>query len=297
MRRREFLATAAGSGLALAMGASAMQPIQRSGPAVLKLGLAAYSLRQYLTAAAGTQGAIDLIGFLDYCKKIGVGGAELTSYYFPTEVTLQYLNALKRHAHMAGLTISGGAIRNDYCQPAGEKLNADMAHTEQWINHYAELGAPVIRIFAGKAPTGEGEDVVIARCVETIGKACEMAGKRGVMLALENHGGITTKSETMLKIIQAVNSPWFGVNLDTGNFSSGPDPYAEMAKIAPYSINVQVKTDVTISGKKEPADYGKIMKILKDANYSGWVVLEYEGAEEPYAAIPKHIEQMRAAMG
>lgn len=292
--RRGFL-KAAGGLLAATPVLSAMQPIQRQGPAELKLGLAAYSLRQYLTAPDGTEGKIDLIGFLDYCAKVGLGGAELTSYYFPAEVTLQYLNAVKRHAHMAGLTITGGAIRNDFCQAPGEALDKDMAHTEQWINYYAELGAPVIRIFAGAAPKGEPEDAVIARCVENIHKACELAGKRGVMLALENHGGITATAETMMKIVQQVDSPWFGVNFDSGNFHSA-DPYAELALIAPYTINAQIKTDMSIGGKKEPADLPRVLQILKDAKYSGWVILEYEGDEPPYDAIPKYVEQLRAAL-
>ena len=296
MRRREFMAAALTTGLAASTRIVAMQPIQRSGPSILKLGLAAYSLRQHLKAAPGSEGALDLIGFLDYCKKLGVGGAELTSYYFPSEVTPQYLNALKRHAHMAGLTICGGAIRNDFCQPPGEGLQKDLAHTEQWVNSYAELGAPAIRIFAGKVPDGDSEDAAIARCIDAIGAACETAGKRGVMLALENHGGVTAKAETMLKIVQAVDSPWFGVNLDSGNFTSGGDPYAELAMIAPYAINAQIKTDVVVDGKKTPADYGRIVQILRDANYSGWVVLEYEGAAPPYEAIPVEIEKIRAAI-
>ena len=157
--------------------------------------------------------------------------AELTSYYFPAEVSAPYLNALKRHAHFAGLTISGGAIRNDYCQKPGMELDKDMAHTEAWINYYAELGAPVIRIFAGTVPTGDTIDAAIARCIENCEKACEFAGRRGILLALENHGGITARAEDMLKIVQGVKSPWFGVNLDSGNFSTGPDPYAELAMI------------------------------------------------------------------
>jgi sugar phosphate isomerase/epimerase len=274
----------------------AMQPIKRPGSATYKLSLAAYSLRQYLQAKAGEPGAIDLIGFLDYVAKLGLAGAELTSYYFPEEVHPQYLHAIKRHAHMAGLTISGGAIKNDYCQPPGIRLDQDLAHTEKWINHYADLGAPVIRVFAGHAAVGETEEAVIARCIQATEKACELAGKRGVILGIENHGGITARAETMLKIVQGVQSPWFGVNLDSGNFTSGSDPYAELAMLAPFAVNVQVKTEVTIDGKKQPTDLARLVKILRDHGYSGWLVLEYESAEDPYQGIPKAIDALRAAV-
>jgi sugar phosphate isomerase/epimerase len=300
MDRRGFIgrsAVAAGI-FASAWGGSAagMQPLKRPGVASYKLSLAAYSLRQYLQAAAGTPGAIDLIGFLDYCAKLGLSGAELTSYYFPAEVHPQYLHALKRHAHMAGLTISGGAIKNDYCQPPGMKLDEDLAHTEKWINFYADLGAPVIRIFAGQVPSGESEDMAVSRCIAAVEKACELAGKRGIILAIENHGGITARAETMLKIVQGVQSPWFGVNLDSGNFTSGSDPYAELAMIAPYAVNAQIKMEMTIDGKKQPADLGRVVKILRDHGYSGWLVLEYETAEDPYQGVPKAIDALRAAV-
>jgi sugar phosphate isomerase/epimerase len=273
-----------------------MQPIKRPGPSSYKLSLAAYSLRQYLQLPAGMAGAIDLIGFLDYCAKLGLAGAELTSYYFPKEINAQYLHALKRHAHMAGLTISGGAIKNDYCQMPGMNLDQDLAHTEQWINHYADLGAPIIRVFAGHVPSGDSEEAAIARCIQSVEKACELAGKRGVILAIENHGGITAKAETMLKIVQGVQSPWFGVNLDSGNFTSGSDPYAELAMIAPFAVNAQIKVEMTADGKKQPADMARIVKILRDNGYSGWLVLEYEAAEDPYVGIPKAFDSLRTAM-
>jgi sugar phosphate isomerase/epimerase len=299
MDRRRFLGKsmlAAGVVGSAQVPASAMQPIKRPGPASYKMALAAYSMRKHLQAPAGTPGAIDLIGFLDYCAKLGLSGAELTSYYFPAEINAQYLHALKRHAHMAGLTISGGAIKNDYCQAPGMNLDQDLVHTENWVNHYADLGAPVIRVFAGSVPLGESPEAAVTRCIQTLERACELAGKRGVILALENHGGITARAETMLKIVQGVQSPWFGVNLDTGNFTSGSDPYAEMALIAPFAVNAQVKVEVTVDGQKQPADLPRIVKILRENGYSGWLVLEYESAEEPYEGIPKAIESLRSAL-
>jgi sugar phosphate isomerase/epimerase len=112
-------------------------------------------------------------------------------------------------------------------------------------------------------------------------------------LALENHGGITATPDQMLKIIERVNdSPWFGVNLDGGNFNTD-DPYRDLARIAPYAINAQLKTDVSISGKKQDADLDRVVKILADAGYRGYIVLEYEGQENPKTAVPKHIDTLR----
>jgi sugar phosphate isomerase/epimerase len=94
--------------------------------------------------------------------------------------------------------------------------------------------------------------------------------------------------------VQAVRSPWFGINFDSGNFHSD-DPYADMERIAPFAINAQVKTEIQPAGQpSHPADLSRIVGILKDADYSGYVVLEYEAEEDPYEAIPRHVETLRA---
>ncbi len=83
------------------------------------------------------------------------------------------------------------------------------------------------------------------------------------------------------------------MNLDTGNFRSA-DPYADLAKLAPYAVNVQVKTEIQRQGKKkEEADLGRLIDILKHAKYRGYVALEYEAAEDPLVAIPRHIAQLK----
>ena len=294
--RRAFLARAgwaAGGAVAASCGPlPAIEPFSRSGKPILKLSLAAYSLRRFFQADRTAERALDMPGFIDYCASLGLDGAELTSYFFPESFDRDYLNDLKRRAHVAGLDISGGAIRNNFTHPAGERLDEDIAHTKKWIDHYAALGAPVIRIFAGSPPEGTSEEEAIRRCVPVIERVCEYAASRGVMLALENHD-FTRDAGRMLQIVEAVESPWFGVNFDSGNFQSD-DPYADMERIAPYAINAQIKTEIrTAGGRSGPADLSRIVGILRDADYSGYIVLEYEAEENPYEAIPRHVEALR----
>ncbi len=288
LSRRSFLVA---STFALAAPALAIEPFKRPGKPVLKLSLAAYSLRKYLTLKPDAPGHLDLPGFLDYCAKQNLGAAELTAYYFPPLPSNDYLNELKRRAHVNGLDISGGAIGNNFTVNPGADFDKQIAATKQWIDTYADLGAPVMRVFAGNPPRGVSEDEAIKRCVPAFEEACEHAGKRGVMLAIENHD-FTTKVDRLLQIVAAVKSPWFGVNFDSGNFSSA-DPYADMARIAPYAINAQLKVELKIGTKVEPTDLKRVVTILKDAGYSGYIVLEYEAAEDPYVAIPHHLDTLR----
>jgi len=297
--RREFLGWAAAAVGTTSITASPIDPFMRKGRPVLKLSLAAYSMRQYLDTKIADR-KIDMLGFLDYCAGLSLQGAEPTSYYFPKEITNEYLNDLKRHAQLRGLDLSGGAIRNDFCRKPGPQLDADLKHCEQWIDRYARLGVRAIRVFAGSTPKGDDEKEAVKRCIAAMDKACIPAEKAGVFLALENHGGVTAKVDTMLEIVKGVQSKWFGVNLDSGNFRDSADPYADLAKIARYAVNAQIKVEVTRKvdgrGKTEETDYRKVIQLLKDARYTGWLALEYEGKEDPYVGVLKALDKLRNAL-
>jgi len=294
--RRGFIkAAAAGTGVALAgsllaPAAPAAGPVQRNGKTHMKLSLAAYSFRDVL---AGNHPTMTLDDFIRLCADLNLDGTELTSYYFPKDFNEEYLIHIKQLTFRLGLDISGTAIANDFCLPPGEARDKTLAHTRKWIDYAALMGAPVIRIFAGNVPAGDTEQAAIERCAAGINESLEYAAKKGVCLALENHGGITATPGQMLKIIEQVKeSPWFGVNLDGGNFRT-PDPYSDLAKIAPYAINVQLKTDLYPGGKHEETDLARVIKILADAGYRGYIVLEYESKEDPKTAVPRHIETLR----
>ena len=292
--RRRFLKDAAATAGALALlgrrPARAIAPIDRNRPSHLKLSLAAYSYRQRLTAKPA---GLDLFGFVDLAADMGLDGVELTSYYFPSDPTPEYLHRLKQHAFRLGLDVSGTSVGNNFCLPDGPARDAQLALLRTWVDRAAEIDAPVIRIFAGTVPKGDDEDAAVARAVEGIKASLPYATEKGVTLALENHGGITATPAQLLKIVRAVDSPGFGVNLDTGNFH-GDDPYADLAELAPYAVNVQVKTEISRKGKpKEEADLKRVVGVLREAKYSGYVVLEYEAAEDPATAVPRHVKALR----
>jgi sugar phosphate isomerase/epimerase len=275
-------------------------PVRPSG-SVLKLSLAGYSFNK-MFARRGTPeqiagAAMNLEKFIEYCATQGLGATELTGYYFPKDITTEYLLGLRAMAHRLGLSISGTAIGNDFCLAEGDDRQKQLTECREWIDYAAVMGAPAIRIFAGKVPKGDSEDAAIERCAAGINECLDYAAAKGVFLALENHGGITATPAQMMKIIKLVkSSAWFGVNFDSGNFAT-EDPYADLAVIAPYAVNAQIKASISRAGKKEPADLGRIVQILKDANYRGFVALEYEETENPLEAIPKLLEQLRSLCG
>ncbi len=296
--RREFLAAGALATLGAAglKSATAADPIVRTGKPYMKLSLAAYSFNKFLpkggTAETRKDAKMQLEDFIDYCAKLDLAGTELTSYYFPKDPTPEYLATIKERTFRLGLDISGTAIGNDFCVADAEKRKQQIASCKQWIDNAAFMGAPVIRIFAGTVPKGDTEEAARERCISAINESLDYAAQKGVVLALENHGGITATPAQLLAIVKGVKaSPWFGINYDSGNFRTD-DPYADLEQIAPYAVNAQIKVSVAVKGQKQPGDLKRMVDILKAANYRGYLVLEYEEAD-PYGEIPGYLKQMR----
>jgi sugar phosphate isomerase/epimerase len=286
--RRDFLA----SGLALGAGiASAIEPIRRAGKADLKLSLAAYSFNRHLQLRGKTPPSMTLEDFIDLGAKLDLKALELTAYYFP-KTTPEYLKSIKSRCDKHGIAVSGTAVGNDFCDPDKKKQAAQLEAVKEWIDRSAALGAKTMRIFAGTLRKGDTEDEARKRAIDLIQRACDHAAKAKVILALENHGGITATADQFLAIVKAVKHDWFGVNLDTGNFHT-PDPYGDLAKAAPYAVVVQIKTEVFPSNKREDADLKRLTDILRKATFQGYVALEYEAAEDPRTAVPKAIAELK----
>ena len=293
--RRAFLKTlgAAAAVAAVPGSAEANDPIKRRGGPQMHLSLAAYSFRKYLTdyrrrGPGAAPGAMTLEDFVDLCAEYGLPGTEITSYFVPDPLPDQYLQRLRRRALLAGLTVSGTAIGNTFTHPPGAERDREIAYAKLWIDRAADMGAPTIRIFAGNVQKGTTEAQARQWTIDAIRECCDYAGKKGVILALENHGGIVTTAEQLLAIVRAIDSEWFGVTWDSGNFRSA-DPYAELKLAAPYAVTAQIKVNIA----SKPADLSRVVQILKDVNYRGWLALEYEEEEEPKVAVPRYLGELR----
>jgi len=299
MNRRRLIST----GFA-ALGATclpAMEPIKRPGKPRLTLGLAAYGFREFFTSMRDKEqtpkaghAPMDMLQFIDYAADVGCEGAELTSYFFPIHVTDEYLVQCRHRAFLRGIAVSGTAIGNVWTHPKGPERAKEIADTKAWIDKAVILGTSHIRVFAGNAPKGMSFDDATANCIECYKECADYAGTRGITLGMENHGGIVAEPDNLLKIMHAVDSPWIGINFDSGNYRT-EDPYADLAKIAPYAVNVQFKAEIQRKGAAapEPSDFAKVIKILKDANYQGWFTLEYETKEDPFTAVPRILAQVK----
>jgi sugar phosphate isomerase/epimerase len=306
--RREALWTGAASLIAPVTGyrvAAAKQAPARRASSRIRLAVSTYSYWHFRTPKYPVEQVIE------DAARLGFDGVEILHRQM-TDESPAYVNKLKQAAFRLGLDLPMLSIHQDFISPKAEERQEAVDHTIKCIDLASRLGIPSIRLNSGRwntiasfddlmkvkgnEPPIEGftDEDAFRWCEEGI-KACLPAAERaGVLLALENHWGLTTKTENLLRIHRAVASPWLGINLDTGNYPG--DPYPEIEKLAPVATIVQAKT---YYGGGEwytlDLDYKRIAGILRKANFAGWVSLEMEGKEDPATAVPKSLAVLREA--
>lgn len=258
----------------------------------MRLSCCAYSYRQALQA-----GKMTLPEFIQICRQTGFDGVELTAYYFAS-TERPALNDLKRLAHREGMAISGTAIGSDFANPDTDKRREHVAMTQNWIAYSEILGAPTLRVFAGAVRPEEDAEETFQTVVACLQECAEVAWERGVMLALENHGGLTQTADGTLRLLQAVNRPALGLNLDFGNFHG--DIYAQFEQCAPFAVATHAKPLATITPGTPPirerVDYRRVRDILDKAGYRGFLAIEYEEEAAPDVAVPQFAADLRTAL-
>jgi sugar phosphate isomerase/epimerase len=309
--RRGFIARASLLPFALPAGVAGLSrgasgdpaPIRRAGGPRLKTSLNAYSFSQMLTDhLAGRPGGLSLLDLLDYCAEHDFDALDPTGYFFPgyPEVpTDRYLNEFKRRAFQLGLDISGTGVRNDFAQPDRAKRAADLALAKKWVECAARMGAPVLRVFAGRSPEGHSWDEVSRWMADDLRACAEHGQKFGVLVGIQNHGDSLKTADDVLKIVRMVDSDWFGVIVDTGYFPAD-DPYGHIARVLPHAVNWQVKEKVDGSAGRTKIDLDRIVKIVKEGGYRGYLPIETLTARgEPYdpkARVAQLHRELRAAI-
>jgi sugar phosphate isomerase/epimerase len=296
-------AVAAASGPRGAAAAKTPTPADQRIP----LGVSTYSYWHFLPQKYPIENVIE------DAARLGFDGVEILHRQMAEEST-GYLNKLKRLAFVNGLDLYMLSIHQDFVDPDADKRQKDIDHTKHTIDLAHQMGIPAIRLNTGRWNTiasfddlmkaggqeppieGYKEDDAFKWVIDSIEKCLPHAEERGVVMALENHWGLSTKPDNLLRICKAFDSPWLGMNVDTGNYVG--DPYPQMEQLAPYATIVQAKTYYgggvwyTLD-----LDYKRIAAILREAGFRGWISLEMEGKESAQTAVPKSLEVLREAFG
>jgi L-ribulose-5-phosphate 3-epimerase len=305
MNRRHFFQQAT-------LGSAALATPQLITPATVaaanpfKLGLSTYSYWHFKTPKV----AIETV--IDEAARLEIEGVDILHRQMDNEDNA-YLQKLKRHAFVNGVDLICLSIHQSFVSPDAAERQKNIDHTLHCIELAYKMGIPSVRLNSGRWNTIKSFDELMAKrgvepilpgytedngfkwCIDSIEKCLAKAAECGVMLALENHWGLTSTPEGLLRIRKAIDSPWLGVLLDTGNFLE--DPYTKLEKVAPIANFIQAKT---YYGGGEwytlDLDYKRIFNILRQANYKGYVALEFEGKEAAETGVRKSVAMLREAM-
>lgn len=262
-------------------------------PTKLKTSLNAYSFNGPLT-----KGEMNLDDLLEYCATNQFDAVDITAYYFPgyPEVPSdEYLYHIKQKAFLLGLEISGTGVRNDFTDPDPAKRKASVELVKKWIIASEKLGIPVIRVFSGVADTKDiPREKVVDYMVKDLKECAEFGKAHGVIVGIQNHHDFLKTANETIEIIKRVNSDWFGLILDIGSFRT--DPYREIEKTIQYAVSWQLKENLYVDGVEQKTDLNKLMKIIQQSGYRGYIPLETLGAGDPKVKVAGFLKEIRAAM-
>lgn len=260
----------------------------------LKTGLNAYSFSKPLTS-----GEMNLDQLIEFCAKNQIDAVDLTAYYFPgyPEVPSdEYLYHIKHKAFLLGVEISGTGVRNDFTDPDPEKCKASVELVKKWIVAAEKMGAPVIRVFSGNSDIkGRSRADVVNNVVNALSECVAFGKAHGVVVAIQNHNDFIKTADQAIEIIRRVNSNWCGLILDIGSYRTG-DPYKEIAQSIPYAVNWQLKETVFVDGKEQKVDLNRLMKLVRDSGYRGYLPLETLGDGDPNVKVPRFLNEIREAL-
>jgi sugar phosphate isomerase/epimerase len=246
----------------------------------ITLGVNAYSFADLLMAreSRDNQQVYTLFNLLDWCKCQGIQAIDPTGYFFPTYPDIpsdEYIRKFKDRAAELGIAISGTGIRNNFASPDPAIRAEGVELAKKWIVVASKLGAPVIRVFAGPIPEGyeDNWEVPAAWMITCYKELIPVAEQYGVKIGIQNHADMLQTAEHCLYILNALNSKWAGIVVDTGSFTT-EDPYQDIKALIPYAVNWQVKEFTDGYGGSIRTDYERLVKIIIDGGYTGFVPVE-----------------------
>jgi sugar phosphate isomerase/epimerase len=298
--RRQFVKTVGLGALAGAgMGTVAAQAVtaaqsdanpDKSKQARLLPGCCAYSYNNELR-----HGPMTLEDFILKAADLQLTGVDMTAYYFKSTES-EYLLHLRHLAYQHAVVFSGAACGVSMVQPDAAKRAECLAQIKKWVDVTDLLGTSHLRIFAGVLPKGSSLKDAVDWVVESMKAACDYSGKKGITLGVEDHEGVTQSADLCVEIMQRVNSPYAGINLDITNFIPTPDydAYAQIAACIPYATNIHIRDHFY---DHSAVDMDRVWQIFARAGHQGFVSAEYEanypGSPAPAIAVPKLVDEIR----
>lgn len=306
--RRSVFGAAAAAGAALFHGSASKASAASTAPSPrrTRFAVSSYSFWQFKN-----QDLRSIETCIDLAAEWGFDGVEILEMQM-TDTSNSTLQKLKQRAFVNGLDLCGFSTHQGWVSPESQRRRQNTEKTIRSIELAYALGIPTMRVNTGRWGTSGNFDELMANrgieptlegyteedgfkwVIDGLTECLPTAEKCGVTLGLENHWGLGRTPEGVMKIVNAIDSPWLKTTLDTGNFLE--DPYDRLEMMADDAVLVQAKTYYgggmwyTLE-----LDYPRIARLLRKHNFNGYVSLEFEGKEDPRTAIPRSLDMLRDA--
>ena len=276
------------------------------------IGVSTYSFWQFREGAR----RVTISECIDKAAALGFDGVEILHVQMEDESNAT-LQKIKRQAHSLGLALMGFSTHQGFVTPNPQERQTNVQKTLYQIDVAYRLGIPTMRINTGRWGTiksfddfmakkgiepaleGHTEEEAFKWVIDSLEKLLPRAEECGVVLGLENHWGLGRTAAGVLKIVEAIKSPWLQITLDTGNFLE--NCYEQMEKMASSSVPIALVQAKTYYGGGRwyalDLDYARIAAMLREHHYRGWISLEFEGNEDAETGVPKSLEMLRKHFG
>jgi sugar phosphate isomerase/epimerase len=300
LTRRAMLAGSAGLTAAAALSGAPAGPAAR--PKYYHMSQSSINYQ-----AEFNSGKMDIYSFMDTCRALDLDGLDIHVGQLKSQSDRAYLKDVRRGCLNRGMPIASICVTTEFGRSA-EAIPKEIEKARAAIEAGMFLGAPILRVFVGSAPTPDKREEAFRRGVDALRKTAEIGAELGMPVALQNHSGLTSTGDDMLRFQREVNHPNFTLLLDTGHFAgregpNGPkvpgttyaDYYRSIEQVAPLTQFVRAKIyDMTETGREKWIDYERVFNILRGVRYNGFISMIYEGREDKSKVIPIAIRFLRS---
>lgn len=258
-----------------------------------------HSLNAYSFNKQLLEGSMSLQELFRYAKLTGFAAVDLTAYYiagYPELPDDDILYGIKKMAYGMGMAISGTGVRNDFTVSDAGQLTNELNLVKEWIIAATKMGAPHIRVFAGRGTPAENDRPnVKIQVIQAMQECADFASDFGVTVGFQNHNDAIKTTSDIIEVLESVKSDWFGLMLDIGSIV-GSDPYGDIQRLIPYATSWQVKENILSGSKLIPTDFEKLIQIVQLHRYQGYFPLETLGEGNPRKKVRKLYQNVTRAM-
>lgn len=256
---------------------------------MIKLSLQSLCYRDTFNA-----GKITMLEIIDKAAEYRMDGVDLHFTHFAS-IDDDYLEEVKQACLKRGLHMCYIGVSNNFGK-TGAELREQIDLMKKWIDVAAHMGIPMVRTFGSWVPDGESDESAWPRLVESTKEVAEYGESKGVVVGLHNHnhGCIPATGDQVIRLLDDVDNPYYSHILDTGQYLGSPgvslgergkeDPewnfYGSIETSAPRAVHVRAKIYRIASGEEAWLDYDRIMPIIKNVGFNGWMSIVFEGQDE-----------------